>query len=262
MTSLNSVCEVNGELMVGSLESRAVNRSDTIHLRPTAELAPRVLLPGDPGRALALAQLLLEQPLMFNHHRGLWGYTGKAADGEPLTVQSTGMGGPSAAIVLHELIELGVTEAIRVGTCGALDAALGLGDLVVAREAIAADGTSAALGANGSTYADPALADALMEAAPGARDGLIVSTDLFYEPPAGPRSATRNEKWRQEGAIAVEMEASALFAVGAAAGIAVACALVVSDTFDTGGARARIDDDALRDAAERMGRVAACALGP
>ena len=49
---------------------------ETIHLHPTAELAERVLLPGDPGRALALAQLLLEKPLMFNHHRGLWGYTG------------------------------------------------------------------------------------------------------------------------------------------------------------------------------------------
>ncbi len=58
---------------------------NTIHLRPTAALAERVLLPGDPGRALALAQFLLESPLMFNHNRGLWGYTGVAADGEPLT---------------------------------------------------------------------------------------------------------------------------------------------------------------------------------
>ncbi len=97
---------------------------EPIHLRPTATLAERVLLPGDPGRALALAQLLLESPLMFNHHRGLWGYTGTADDEEPLTIQSTGMGGPSAAIVLHELISLGVTRAIRVGTCGALDPAL------------------------------------------------------------------------------------------------------------------------------------------
>ena len=70
------------------------------HLRPGAELAERVLLPGDPGRALAVAQALLDQPpRMFNHARGLWGYTGTAPDGEPLTVQATGMGGPSAAIV-------------------------------------------------------------------------------------------------------------------------------------------------------------------
>ena len=88
-----------------SLKSRRVSDSATagaapIHLRPTAPLAERVLLPGDPGRALALAQSLLCEPRMFNHHRGLWGYTGAAPDGEPLTIQATGMGGPSAAIVL------------------------------------------------------------------------------------------------------------------------------------------------------------------
>ena len=79
-----------------------------------------MLLPGDPGRALALAQVVLgDDRLMFNHHRGLWGYTGTAADGEPLTIQSTGMGGPSAAIVLEELAALGVRRAVRVGTARA-----------------------------------------------------------------------------------------------------------------------------------------------
>ena len=82
------------------------------HIRPAAELAERVLLPGDPGRALAVAQALLEQPpRMFNHARGLWGYTGTAPDGELLTVQATGMGGPSTAIVCEELIALGATDA-------------------------------------------------------------------------------------------------------------------------------------------------------
>jgi DeoD family purine-nucleoside phosphorylase len=244
-------------------EPTAPRHGDPIHLRPTAALAERVLLPGDPARALALAQFLLEQPLMFNHHRGLWGYTGKAADGEPLTVQSTGMGGPSAAIVLHELIALGVTRAIRVGTCGALDPSLGLGDLVVAREAIAADGTSTALGASGLTRADPALADALAEQAwrnrrargQACHQGRIVSTDLFYE-----SDSERNASWSAEGAIAVEMEASALYAVGAAAGIQVACVLAVSDTFEGPDARVRIDDDALLEAAEAMGGIAAAAL--
>jgi DeoD family purine-nucleoside phosphorylase len=249
-----------------------VNHSEPIHLRPTTALAERVLLPGDPGRALALAQFLLSEPLMFNHHRGLWGYTGKAADGEPLTVQSTGMGGPSAAIVLHELIALGVRRAIRVGTCGALHAALGLGDLVIAREAIAADGTSAALGAGELTRADPVLADALhselecCRGRPGGRlggrlggraihHGRIVSTDLFYESDSG-----RNSRWSTDGAIAVEMEASALFAIGAAAGIQVACVLAVSDTFDADGTRVRIDGHALVEAEEAMGTVAAAAL--
>ena len=250
----------------------------TIHLHPTAALAERVLLPGDPGRALALAQILLDQPLMFNHHRGLWGYTGMAADGRPLTVQSTGMGGPSAAIVLHELISLGVRRAIRVGTCGALDAALGLGDLVLAREAIAADGTSAALGAGGRTSADPALTDSLARvlglhaddndmhpdggyrtgASPTRQvhhDATIVSTDLFYDPNPG-----RNREWSAAGAIAVEMEASSLFAVGAGTGVQVACLLTVTDTFDSAGIRTRIDDSALVVAAEAMGRAATAAL--
>ena len=235
-------------------------QKNAIHLHPTATLAERVLLPGDPGRALALAQFLLEAPLMFNHNRGLWGYTGTARDGEPLTIQSTGMGGPSAAIVLHELISLGVTRAIRVGTCGALDPGLGLGDLVVAREAIAADGTSTALGVERLAFADPALADALArEAGDGRerahREGRIVSTDLFYE-----RDSTRNRNWSAEGALAVEMEAATLFAVGAHAGIQVACILTVSDTFHGPDARVRIDDEALTQAAEAMGSAAVAAL--
>ncbi len=238
--------------------------NEPIHLRPTAAVAERVLLPGDPGRALLLAQYLCERPLMFNHHRGLWGYTGTAADGEPLTIQSTGMGGPSAAIVLHELIALGVTRAIRVGTCGALDPTLHLGELVVAREALAADGTSMALGADRLTRADETLADALATESEryrqtgerAWREGRIVSTDLFYE-----RDSERNVAWRTDGAIAVEMEAAALYAVGAAAGIQVACILLVTDTFDEQGERTRIDEEALTRGAEAMGSVAAAALG-
>jgi len=233
-----------------------------IHLRPTAELAERVLLPGDPGRALALAQWLLEKPLMFNHHRGLWGYTGRARDGELLTVQSTGMGGPSAAIVLHELAALGVRRAVRVGTCGALNGDLALGELVVAREAIAADGTSRALGAGERVAGDAELTKAL-EAAPGmeprqegqASPGrTIVSTDLFYEP-----RPERELQWREQGAVAVEMEAASLFAVGERVGMAVACVLVVSDVL--GERRERIADAALERSAEEMGRLATAALG-
>src|SRR5262249_22646816 len=118
------------------------------HLRPSTGYAEDALLPGDPGRALALAQQLLTEPKMSNHARGLWGYTGETADGRPLSIQATGIGGPSAAIVLTELAELGVKRAIRVGTCGALDPALAHGDLVVVGEALATDGTSRALGAD------------------------------------------------------------------------------------------------------------------
>jgi uridine phosphorylase len=269
---------------------------EPIHLRPTAALAERVLLPGDPGRALALAQLLLERPLMFNHHRGLWGYTGTAiADGRPLTIQSTGMGGPSAAIVLEELIALGARRAIRVGTCGALAETgmlakgerlpasvsdLLLGDLVVAREALAADGTSRMLGAGERIAADRELTAALAgaagvangaPAAAGDADGgrqpsaerrtspaaTIVSTDLFYEP-----NPQRERDWRAAGAVAVEMEAAALFAVGARAGVPVACVLAVSNVLGDASEdrQEHIGDHALLAAAEAMGRLAVSAL--
>jgi DeoD family purine-nucleoside phosphorylase len=232
-----------------------MSHGDPVHLRPTAPLAERVLLPGDPGRALALAQALLVEPRMFNHHRGLWGYTGPArADGKPLTIQSTGMGGPSAAIVLHELIALGARRAIRVGTCGALSPDLALGDLVIAREAICFDGTSRALGASERALADPGLTDTLTRAAPAAHRGAIASVDLFYDDsPRLPYAAA--------GALAIEMEAAALFAVGARAGVPVGCLLAASDTFDASGARTRIDDHTLLAAAEAMGAVAVAALG-
>jgi DeoD family purine-nucleoside phosphorylase len=223
-----------------------------IHLRPTAPLAERVLLPGDPGRALALAQALLEKPLMFNHNRGLWGYTGQARDGRALTIQATGMGGPSAAIVLAELIALGARRAIRVGTCGALSPALQLGDLVIARESVCADGTSRALGGRERAAADGALTEALQRSAPSARAGTIVSVDLFYD------DGSRRDEG--DGALAIEMEAATLFALGAAERVPVACLLTVTDTFDAHGARTRIGDDALHAAAERMGAVALAAL--
>jgi uridine phosphorylase len=222
-----------------------------LHLRPTAPLAERVLLPGDPGRALALAQALLSEPRMFNHHRGLWGYTGAAPDGQPLTIQATGMGGPSAAIVLTELIALGARRAIRVGTCGALDPTLALGELVVASEAYCCDGTSRALGAAELAHADGGLITALAAAAANARLGRVVSVDLFYEREPGAGRAD---------AIAVEMEAATLFTLGALEAVPVACVLAVSDVFDERGGRHRIDEDELQQAAERMGSAAIVAL--
>lgn len=230
-----------------------------VHIHPTAPLARRALLPGDPGRALALAQLVLSEPRMFNHNRGLWGYTGTAADGEPMTIQSTGMGGPSAAIVLEELCDLGLEVAIRVGTCGALDSDLRLGELVIADAALASDGTSRALGADGVVVADAGLVAALQAEAAGAngaRTGTVASSDLFYD-----RDPASVIAWRAAGALAVEMEASTLLRVGELRGISVGCVLAVSDVFDAEGARRRIDADAMLRAAEQLGRVGAGALG-
>jgi DeoD family purine-nucleoside phosphorylase len=217
------------------------------HVRPTAALAERVLLPGDPGRALLLAQELTSEPRMFNHARGLWGYTGTAADGRPLTIMSHGMGGPSAAIVVEELCDLGLESAIRVGTCGALDPRLTVGDLVAATSVLAADGTSRALGAGDEVSPDPALADALSARAD--HSGLVVSTDLFYDPDPG-----RADGWRAAGAIAVEMEAATVLTVAARRSCRAACLLAVSDTAPGGGDR--IGDEELEAASLRLGRAA------
>jgi DeoD family purine-nucleoside phosphorylase len=227
----------------------------TLHIHPTADLAERVLLPGDPGRALLLAQALLTQPKMFNHNRGLWGYTGATADGEPLTIQSTGMGGPSAAIVIEELVRLGARRFVRVGTCGALLDGFALGDAIVATEAVAADGTSRALGAGARVPADAELTAALAAAADadgGARRGAVVTTDLFYDasgahadPPPG-------------DALAIEMETATLFRLGELRGVKTGCVLAVSDLL--GPQRGRIDAEAMAAAAERVGRVAVAAL--
>jgi DeoD family purine-nucleoside phosphorylase len=226
-----------------------------IHLQPTAPLAERVLLPGDPGRALFLAQALLDEPRMFNHNRGLWGYTGTAADGASLTIQSTGMGGPSAAIVISELIDLGAGRLVRVGTSGALSPTLALGNLVVASAAISADGTSRALAAGLDRDAlapDAELSAALARCAgERGRVGPVVSTDLFYDGPD-------EQPWIDAGALAVEMEAATLFALARRRGARAAAILVVSDLLFP--ARARIEEDALREAERAMGEAASAAL--
>ena len=224
----------------------------TIHLRPHDAVAERVLVPGDPGRALRLAQLLLEQPKMLNHNRGLWGYSGVAADGGPLTIQSTGMGGPSAAIVLEELIDLGARRIVRVGTCGALANGLALGELIVADGVLAEDGTSRALGAEGTLRPDEGLRAALAAAAPGARSGLVVSSDLFYDP-----DPERAPAWARAGALAVEMEAATLLAVAERRGVAAAIVLAVSDVVAEG---SRIEQDALERAEAELGRAGLAAL--
>jgi uridine phosphorylase len=223
-----------------------------LHLRPNTPYAPDALLPGDPGRALALAQQLLTEPKMSNHARGLWGYTGETPEGRPLSIQSTGMGGPSAAIVLHELAELGVKRAVRVGTCGAIDPELNHGQLVVAGEALAEDGASRALGAGEAVGPDPELTARLAAGLSPGGVSRIVTTDLFY-------GDGDLEAWRRRGAVAVEMEAATMFALGKRVGVATGCVLAVSDTFEDG-TRHRIEDDDLAEAAERMGALAADAL--
>ena len=120
-------------------------------LRPTAPIAADAILVGDPGRALMLAQELLEQPKMANHARGLWGYSGRTPAGEELSVMSTGMGGPSAALVLADLAELGVRRAVRVGTATALRDGEEPGGWSSSRPPTSAGGADAGAGARRPT---------------------------------------------------------------------------------------------------------------
>jgi uridine phosphorylase len=216
--------------------------SAPIHLKPAADLAERVLLPGDPHRALAVAQALMYQPKMFNHHRGLWGYTGAGRDGALLTVQATGMGGPSAAIVVEELIALGATTLVRIGTCGALRGGLAIGDVVGVQAALAMDGTSRALGADRRVEPDPALAAAI-----DAPAVVAATVDLFYADA------------RPDDGDVVEMEAATLFQLGRLRGVRAAAVLGVSDILTANG-RERIDRDGLEELGLRLGEVAWAAL--
>jgi uridine phosphorylase len=223
-----------------------------IHLRPAADLAERVLLPGDPHRALHVAQALLEKPLMFNHHRGLWGYSGRARDGELLTVQSTGMGGPSAAIVVEELIALGARTLVRIGTCGSLAGDLELGTLVPVEAAIAADGTSRALGADGRVLADAEITAAISDAA-GHPPVTCVSTDLFYDP--------RDElagAWINDGAAVVEMETATVLQVALPHGVRAGSLLAITDQL--GDARVRAGADAVEEMGLALGETAWAAI--
>jgi uridine phosphorylase len=213
-----------------------------VHLRPHADVAERVLLPGDPGRALRLAQQLLDGPKMLNHHRGLWGYTGIAEDGAPLTIQSTGLGGPSAAIVVEELIGLGARRLVRAGTCGAL-ADLPLGSLVIADAVLVRDGAGRALGSATELAADPQLLSALVAAGNGAVTGRVLTTDLYYG--AAPDA----------DALAADLTTAAVFAVAARHGLAAACVLAVSERQGE-----RLGAEALEAAEVELGRVGAAAL--
>ncbi|HVS86371.1 MAG TPA: hypothetical protein VHD91_12135, partial [Gaiellaceae bacterium] len=113
-----------------------------IHLRAEpGEYADAVLLPGDPLRAKYIADTYLDGVKQVNSERGLLGFTG-TWEGKPVSVQGTGMGCPGATIVFEELIQLGCTKLMRVGTCGGLQPHHALGDLIVALTAVPADSTA------------------------------------------------------------------------------------------------------------------------
>ena len=227
-----------------------------IHIRAEpGDYAEACLLPGDPLRAKYIAETYLDNAVERNAERGMLGYTGEF-EGRPVSVQATGMGCPSAAIVIEELVQLGVKRMLRVGTCGGLQPDLQLGDLIVALAAIPADATARHL-----VGTDQHVPTASWELVHGAvhvakeigqamRIGPIVSSDLFYNPDGG-----QYERWSSRGVLGVEMEAAVLFTLGALRGFAAGCLLTVSDVFVEGEFK-RISDEELRAAVDRMTRVA------
>lgn len=200
-----------------------------IHLHGNdGDVAPVVILPGDPGRTERIAERL-EDVVCYTRYRGLLGFTGRY-NGARISVQTTGMGGPSTAIVAEELIQLGATTLIRAGTAGALGEQVQPGDLLVATASIPLDGTTVGL-LGGRAYApaaDFAVVRALEAAtarAGGRRHiGLALTDDVFYHP-----SDAYYTPWVEFGALAVEMEASALFTVAAQRGVRAGALLTISN---------------------------------
>jgi DeoD family purine-nucleoside phosphorylase len=222
-----------------------------VHVRAEpGDFADSVLLPGDPRRAKYIAENFFEDARLVTEERGMLGYTG-TYEGDPVSVQATGMGCPSASIVAEELIQLGAKNLLRIGTCGAYSRELRLGDLIVATSATPNDGTVSSL-TRGVPYAPTAHFDVVHAAHHAAESagrrtfvGPIVSSDLFYDPTEGPA-----ELWGDLGILAVEMEASAIFTIAAMHGVRAGCLLTVSDT--VGAEIVRISDEELRNAVDNM----------
>jgi DeoD family purine-nucleoside phosphorylase len=225
-----------------------------IHVRAEpGDYAEAVLLPGDPLRAKYIAETYLDDIVQTNSERGMLGFRG-TWEGKPVSVQATGMGCPSAAIVIEELVQLGCKKLLRVGTCGGLQPHHQLGDMIVALTAVPQDGTV-------QTYvhephcptADWGLVHAAVHTAKEVGQALhvgpIVSSDVFYNPDGG-----QYQRWSDRGILAVEMEAAVLFTLGALRKVQTGCLLTVSDIVVEGEFK-RISDDELRAAVDRMTRV-------
>ncbi len=186
------------------------------------------ILPGAPERVEKIAALL-DDPVFIGSNREFTAWNGRL-EGETVTVCSTGIGGPSTAIAVEELADLGAKVMIRVGTCGGIALPVESGDAVIASGAVRQDGTSHEY----APAAYPAVPDArvlsaLIEAAEdeGGRYhvGVVQSKDSFYgqhDPrrmPVADRLAEQWQAWRRLGVLASEMEASTLFVVGASRGL-------------------------------------------
>jgi uridine phosphorylase len=218
-------------------------------LRPTAPIAADAVLVGDPGRALLLAQELLEAPKMSNHARGLWGYGGKTRAGHELTIQATGMGGPSAVIVLNDLAELGVRRVVRVGTCVGLEAGCKLGELLLVTEALVTKDSAASTGVADGEGVQPSteLTERLRaELGASGRPASIASFDTHPADQSPPADIT-----------AADMQTAPLLARAHSLGIEATAILIVAEI---AGGKDELEKDALEEAERRAGRLASTVL--
>ena len=194
-----------------------------MHLQITkGDVGRYVILPGDPARCEKIARYF-DKPKQIAQNREYTIWTG-TLDGEPVAVCSTGIGGPSAAIALEELVECGADTFIRVGTCGGMDVNVKGGDIVVATGAIRMEGTSKEYAPiEYPAVADFGVANALVKAAKNCgyeyHAGVVECKDAFYgqhEPETKPVSyelMNKWEAWLRLGCKASEMESAALFVV-------------------------------------------------
>jgi DeoD family purine-nucleoside phosphorylase len=200
-----------------------------IHLRAKEnDYAKTVLVVGDPGRAERIGEMLTGTRLVTDN-RGLLGFTGKYKE-KDISVQTTGIGCPSAAIVIEELLQMGVKRVIRIGTCGGIAASIKPLDIVAAVAASPFDGTTRSY-LNAEPHAPYASFDILKQAdRVSARMGIpirfggIASVDVFYSP--DPDYVPR---LRAKGILAVEMETSLIYYLANRSGIEAASFLMVSD---------------------------------
>ncbi len=204
------------------------------------DVAPLVLMPGDPLRARWIAQTFLDDARCYSEVRGMLGYTGTWR-GHRVSVQGSGMGQPSLAIYAHELFtDYAVQSVIRVGSCGALTERLAIRDLVIASGACT-DSAMNRIAFEGLDYAPVADFGLLRDAAaaaealttredrPGVHVGLVFSSDSFYA--ARPELTSRMVDY---GVLAVEMEAAALYTLAAKHGRRALAICTVSDHIVTG----------------------------
>ena len=193
------------------------------HIQVAAgEIGRYVILPGDPGRCASIAKYF-DDPVLIADNREFVTYTGYL-DGEKVSVTSTGIGGPSAAIAMEELVECGADTFIRVGTCGGMELTVKGGDIVVATGAVRMEGTSKEYApiefpAVPDFYVTNALASAAEELDCTFHTGVVQSKDSFYgqhSPEIKPVSYELQNKWEawlRLGCLASEMESAALFIV-------------------------------------------------